>query len=586
MKSIKRFPGFCVVALASLITQFCFFPALGSAQSAPQVTSISPRQNALNVMRNASVVVVFDQDMDAATITSRNFIVYSTVKGPLAGAITYKPIGRTAVFNPTGEFMTGDVVTVELTTKIMSAAGIALDQSYIWSFTVIVTCETGYFATHTDYYCGSDPWAVRAADTDGDGDLDLPTALNEFAGVSIMENDGNGVFDIDSSYYAIPVTYGPEALVAAELDGSPGIDLAISEVDNYSARGFFNSGTGIFAYHWLGSVGDMSKDICAADLDGDGDIDLAAAAYYSYTDHDVAILLNNGTGGFAAHVDYPISGSYPSGILAADVDNDFDVDLVVSSWGSDNVSVLLNNGHAGFFFEGVFPVGDEPECVAAGDLDADGDLDLVVPFTGPGTSDFAVLLNYGDGTFAPPVVYDDISNPMAVYIADFNADGALDVACADEGVDRVHIFRNDGNAVFDDAPFLALTVGDSPVSVFAADLDNDLDLDVATANQAANTISVLLYECTCDCSGYCNMDDVAGFSPVDVAYMVNYVYKGLDARPVLPLCPGDNGDWDCNGLVAPLDVTWYVLYVYRSSGVGPCNPCDCVLYPTNCPTYP
>ncbi|MFC1476242.1 hypothetical protein ACFLQW_04500 [Candidatus Zixiibacteriota bacterium] len=41
-----------------------------------------------------------------------------------------------------------------------------------------------------------------------------------------------------------------------------------------------------------------------------------------------------------------------------------------------------------------------------------------------------------------------------------------------------------------------------------------------------------------------------------------------------------------SGGVDPLDVSWYVQFVYKSSGVGPCNPCGCTAYPSDCPTYP
>lgn len=78
----------------------------------------------------------------------------------------------------------------------------------------------------------------------------------------------------------------------------------------------------------------------------------------------------------------------------------------------------------------------------------------------------------------------------------------------------------------------------------------------------------------CDCTDFCDMDGVSGITPVEVAYIVQYVYKSLDARPVLPDCPGINGDWDCSGTVTPLDVTWYVQYVYKSLGDGPCDPCS------------
>jgi hypothetical protein len=92
--------------------------------------------------------------------------------------------------------------------------------------------------------------------------------------------------------------------------------------------------------------------------------------------------------------------------------------------------------------------------------------------------------------------------------------------------------------------------------------------------------------CPCICGDFCNLDGVAGYTPVDIIYIVNFVYKQLDARQSLSNCASDNGDWDCSGYVTPVDVTYYVQYVYRSSGVGPCDPCNCDPYPTGCPGFP
>lgn len=98
--------------------------------------------------------------------------------------------------------------------------------------------------------------------------------------------------------------------------------------------------------------------------------------------------------------------------------------------------------------------------------------------------------------------------------------------------------------------------------------------------------SVTVVPPSCDCLAYCDLDGTVGFSPLDVSYIVNHVYKQLDARPEMPACPGNNGDWDCNGAVNPLDVTWYVQYVFKTSGVGPCEPCDCEQYFSDCPVFP
>ena len=57
----------------------------------------------------------------------------------------------------------------------------------------------------------------------------------------------------------------------------------------------------------------------------------------------------NGT--FADKVDYDV-GYNPLSVFSADLDGDGDNDLAVANYGSDNVSVLLNNGNGTFAGKG------------------------------------------------------------------------------------------------------------------------------------------------------------------------------------------------------------------------------------------
>ncbi len=77
-----------------------------------------------------------------------------------------------------------------------------------------------------------------------------------------------------------------------------------------------------------------------------------------------------------------------------------------------------------------------------------------------------------------------------------------------------------------------------------------------------------------DCTGFCDLDANGELNPLDVSYLVNYVYKDLDARAVMDRCPRENGDWDCDGQVNPVDVSFYVNFVFKSLGDGPCDPCS------------
>jgi len=78
----------------------------------------------------------------------------------------------------------------------------------------------------------------------------------------------------------------------------------------------------------------------------------------------------------------------------------------------------------------------------------------------------------------------------------------------------------------------------------------------------------------CDCSnlGDCNGDEL--INPLDVTYLVQYVYLNrVGPPPPIPNCPAVNGDWNCDTHINPVDVMMLVNYVYRQSGQGPCDPC-------------
>jgi len=78
----------------------------------------------------------------------------------------------------------------------------------------------------------------------------------------------------------------------------------------------------------------------------------------------------------------------------------------------------------------------------------------------------------------------------------------------------------------------------------------------------------------CDCGvqfGDINLN--GSVDPVDVVYLVNYVYKNWDARVPLPNCPYENGDVNCDGNTYPTDVVYLVGYVYKNWKIL-CDPCE------------
>jgi len=230
-------------------------------------------------------------------------------------------------------------------------------------------------------------------------------------------------------------------------------------------------------------AGATPVSVFAADLDGDGDADLAVAIEGS---DNVSVLKNNGDGTFAAPMNYA-AGSWPLSVFAADLDGDNDADLAVANLYSDNVSVLKNNGDGTFAAAVNYAAGDGSYSVFATDLDGDNDADLAV--ANEWSDNVSVLKNNGDGTFAAAVNYAVGYRPSSVFAADLDGDNDADLAVANRGSDNVSVLKNNGGGTY--AAAVNYAAGDGPHSVFAADLDGDNDADLAVANGWSDNVSVL-----------------------------------------------------------------------------------------------
>ena len=91
-------------------------------------------------------------------------------------------------------------------------------------------------------------------------------------------------------------------------------------------------------------------------------------------------------------------------------------------------------------------------------------------------------------TFSPVVAYAVGSNPQAIVAGDFNGDQVMDLATADTAGHTVSVLLGNPDGTFQ--PVQSSSTGAAPVSLAVGDFDADGNLDVATAN--ANDVSVLM----------------------------------------------------------------------------------------------
>ena len=232
---------------------------------------------------------------------------------------------------------------------------------------------------------------VRAADLDGDGDMDLAVAVfgtNNIGAIFWMENR-------DGAMYRRPLVplAGALGIEPVDLDGDGLLDLVtLVSQEHEMVLAFRNLGGGRFEQVELARAPHPmfgSTSLRAVDLDRDGDIDLLFTngdAFDLQTDpkpyHGVQWLENLGGMQFAFHD----IGRYYGAVATAvgDLDGDGDLDIVASSWvnywrdpGRHTLVWYENDGQQNFTAHGI---ASEPAGLTSlwlADANGDGRLDIL-----------------------------------------------------------------------------------------------------------------------------------------------------------------------------------------------------------------
>ncbi len=121
-----------------------------------------------------------------------------------------------------------------------------------------------------------------------------------------------------------------------------------------------------------------------------------------------------------------------------------------------------------------------------------GGLDRELDILGAFNSAFAWLA--GDGTFAAPVPFATANAPNSTVLADFNLDGITDIATANEGASSVSVLLGNADGSYS-AP-ISSTTGEVPRAILTEDFNKDGIPDLAVADYGAyglgQTASILL----------------------------------------------------------------------------------------------
>ena len=296
---------------------------------------------------------------------------------------------------------------------------------------------------------------IALGDLDGDGDIDV---VGVSAELTISPNpqmvwfenlDGEGNFAAPKVIPTPNTESGGSVNVAlayvnsdSDLDivvtiGTNGGDGTVTWYENLDGNGTFNDGTVLIQNRADGSSLDVK------DINGDGDVEIVSG---NASGGAVDLFINqNGEGGFAAPITFGTSNLGVFYLHAVDMDGDNDVDVLGSCSANDLIAWWENlNGQYNFSTERVIiDDKDNPNDVFPVDLDNDNDMDVLAVFALTGELVWFENLD-GQGSFgAPQFIFNDLPFAITVTAADLDGDGDMDPVAASQTSGFIYWFEND-----------------------------------------------------------------------------------------------------------------------------------------------
>jgi hypothetical protein len=233
-------------------------------------------------------------------------------------------------------------------------------------------------------------------------------------------------------------------------------------------------------------AGQRPYQVAAAHLTGSGNLDLVVADYLT---SQIFILLGNGDGTFQPPLKFSIYA--PVALAVGDFNDDHVPDLAVVKYGGtgeSHVAILLGDGTGKFRQSGGYPSGVETTGVAVADFNGDGHLDVAVANN---AGNVKVFFGTGKGTLNPPTTYKLTgTNPYGIAAGDLNRDGHPDLAVAEALAGSVAVLINDGTGKFL-KPVTYNAGGGEAVDVKFADLRQDGTEDLVVANLSQGMVVLL-----------------------------------------------------------------------------------------------
>ena len=276
-------------------------------------------------------------------------------------------------------------------------------------------------------------------DINNDGNLDAFVTSSRNDVVNILLGNGDGTLQAPSQEaigaFVLPQTdvtkqlpFGRE-VVAADFDDDGKLDLAVNNHASADVSILLGKGDGTAFPQRRFEATPLPFDITYGDVNNDDKLDIvvAEADIGSRADGMLATLIGIGDGRFRPQIisHYPVVGNNQGTIELADIDEDGNLDVVLSGDGVDaEFTILLGDGAGNFVYVDAatsdHPAARLASALAVGDINEDGHIDVAT--FGYESGEGRVSLGNGDGTFLAPLNLANGQAPLSATIADFGSE--------------------------------------------------------------------------------------------------------------------------------------------------------------------